>query len=90
METHETDQWGISVNGPRYWLAYRPFSREDCVELMAGRVPEWLREAARGVVEWSLPTLGVDYVGLNANLQRKRENAAAKRPTPRATAHPRA
>lgn len=47
-----------------------PFSEDDVRSLMRGIVPVWLQEACRGMVEISVQTGRVDYVGMRDDQQR--------------------
>lgn len=63
----------VPPHEPEYWLPnYRALTEAECRELAAGRVPEWLRETCRTMVEWTLQTGPLDYVGRRQAQQRKR------------------
>jgi hypothetical protein len=57
---------------PESWLPnWKPLTELECREMAAGRVPEWLREACRAMVEWTLETGPLEYVGRREQQQRK-------------------
>lgn len=56
------------AHDPEFWLLC---TEADCRELMAGRVPERVREMAR-MIDWSLETLEVSYTGLAAHRLRRK------------------
>jgi hypothetical protein len=55
-----------------YYLPNCPLPENDLCELAAGRVPGWLREQAREMVEWSLASGPVSYRGLAESQQHQR------------------
>lgn len=57
---------------PEFWPADRAFTEAECRELMAGRVPEWLQENARRLIEWSVESGPADFEGMRQSQQRKR------------------
>ena len=61
---------------PEYWLPnYRALTDQECRDLAAGRVPEWLVDACRRMVKWSLETGDVSYAGLSAQHQQRKQDA---------------
>ena len=65
----------------RFYLPPWPQTEADMRELAVGRVPEWLQEIARSMVDWSLESGPVSYAGLGE--QRNRQRPPTRRSTPR-------
>lgn len=57
-----------------YWLPnYQALTEAECRELATGRVPDWLADACRRMVDWTLQTGPLDYVGRAETQQRRRK-----------------
>lgn len=57
-----------TAHEPEFWVLC---TEAECRELMAGRVPERVRDMAR-MVDWSLETWSMSFTGLAEQRQRKR------------------
>ena len=64
---------------PEYWLpTFRALTEAECRELAAGQVPEWLRDCCRSMVEFSLQTGPLDYVGMASRRQARTRKVAQR------------
>ncbi len=57
---------------PEYWLVLeRPLSESEMREMVAGRTPEWIRDACRLAVDWTPQTGPLSYVDRREVQQRR-------------------
>lgn len=65
---------------PRFWLpTHRALTFDECRMMAAACPVDWLAEACRAMLEWSLPTPhGADYAGLNRGYQVQQHDAASR------------
>lgn len=67
---------------------YQSLTEDECQQLAAGKVPEWLASACRTLVEWRLETGPVDFVGMRLRQMRNeaaRASTSARRVRPGGT-----
>ncbi len=62
----------MSDHQPEFYPLYRPLTEEECRDLAAGRVPEWIRESCRELTDWSLQSGALSYVGMRETRQRRK------------------
>jgi hypothetical protein len=60
-----------------YRLFHDPLTEDECRAMMAGQVPERLRDACRAMIEFSLQTGPVDYVGMRLHQQAASQRASS-------------
>ncbi len=61
---------------------YQPLTEAECREMAAGRVPEWLRDVCREMVDWTLETGPMSYVGRRQAQQTLRKPTTRRRTQP--------
>jgi hypothetical protein len=64
---------------PEYWPVDRALTEAECRDLAAGRVPDWLKENARALVDFTLQTGRVDYVGMRETQQHQAPHPQKKK-----------
>lgn len=70
-----------------FYLPSWEVTEADYRALAGGRVPEWLQDVCRRVVDWNLETGSVDYVGRREAQQTQRPKATKTRKTAMKAVH---